>query len=97
MAGRTTAANRCSIHEDLIQTMIGTLTDIKVQGQAHTDGLARLDEKYRELVNQRVIQNGRLDRVEKKVYYLFLGLAAVGGASLGLPRLAEVLTKAFGG
>lgn len=88
MAGRTTAAARCNLHEEWISEVRTTLTDIRIQAENHSTQLGQL-------VEQRKIQNGRLEKVELKVWGIIIALCALlGGASL--PKAFAVATAVMG-
>jgi hypothetical protein len=88
MAARQTAATRCAIHEEWISEIKGTLTGLRVQAQAHTDGLSQL-------VDQRRVQNGRLEKLEMRVWAIIIALAALLGGS-GVTKALAMVSASMG-
>jgi hypothetical protein len=88
MAAKQPAALRCALHEDWIAEIKDTLSDLRVQGEKHANGLEQL-------VEQRKIQNGRLDRVETRVALLILAFVATV-SSIGGPKALAFVMAALG-
>jgi len=88
MAARQTAASRCAMHEGWIDEIRGTLTDLRIQGEKHSNGLAQL-------VEQRAKQNGRLEKVEEKVAWLIVAIVAVV-AGVGGPKALALVMSTLG-
>ena len=87
-ARQTTAALRCALHEDWIEEIKKTLSDLRVQGQDHANGLTQL-------VEQRKKQNGRLEKVEEKVMWITLAIVALV-AGVGGPKALALVMSAMG-
>ena len=88
MAARQTAAMRCAMHEELIEEIRGTLTALRIQAQEHTSGLSQL-------VEQRKVQNGRLEKVEERVAWIILAMVAIV-AGIGGPKALALVMSTLG-
>jgi hypothetical protein len=88
MAARQTAATRCAVHEEWIGEIKKTLMDLRLQAQEHTDGLSQL-------VDQRRIQNGRLEKLEMRVWAIIIALAALLGGS-GVTKALAMVSASMG-